>query len=77
MRRTILALTLTLTLSSALPVRASAPVGGPSSNPAGGYWGASDIDIPTTNFTTPVGNIWANSNISLYYAVPELFALGF
>jgi hypothetical protein len=53
MKRTILALTLTLALSSTVPVRAS-----------------------DASFTTPVGNIWANSNISFYYAILELFALG-
>jgi hypothetical protein len=55
MKRTILVLTLTLALSSALPVRAS---------------------NANANLGDPTGNRPANSGISLYYAILELFTLG-
>jgi hypothetical protein len=55
MKRTILALTLTLALSSALPVRASAPI--------------SDIEVPTNGVWSNSGTISLYYAISELFAL--------
>ena len=79
MKRTILALTLTLALSSAVPVRAS---DASFTTPVGNIWANSltsalPVQAPISDIEVPTNGMWTNSGtISLYYAISELFVLG-